>query len=154
MPADYLFKNVGADDELWNVPAARYLLQLSPTGVPGTFSWTYSSLKPLTRTQVEAAATADIQTLRNSLKSQGPGQGADAVGAKPPTFPAFKDHSPFHLEQSADDIRSGFYRDMYALQGYRNAWYISSLFVLFLSQLWAETDKILPSIIATADATH
>ncbi|RYP74302.1 hypothetical protein DL769_004046 [Monosporascus sp. CRB-8-3] len=148
LPAGFRFSNVGVDNE-FHVPDLPGMILLSPSStVEGLYTYTYSSLQPMTQAQVESAAAASIKNLQVALQGKGSNMNAE------PVFVAFADDSPFHPEQSADSIRNGFYRDMYALQGYRNTWYISSLFVLSASQLWNNTAALLPDIVAAADATH
>lgn len=43
-----------------------------------------------------------------------------ANGSAVPQFLAFNHHTPFKLVVDADSIRAGFYRDLEALQSYRN----------------------------------
>ncbi|POR33755.1 Beta-cyclopiazonate dehydrogenase [Tolypocladium paradoxum] len=148
LPPGFSFNNVGADSE-FQVQEPPCMVFISPAPVaPGLFYYTFSSLEPLTQAEVEAAAAGSIKKLQVALQANGSDTRAE------PTFVAFADHSPFHLEQSAESIKNGFYKDMYGLQGYRNTWYTGALFVLGSSQLWNNTAVLLPDIVAAAKATR
>lgn len=144
LPSGYTYNNVGANTS-FNVQNLPYILHFDPsTTVDGIYTYTYAALEDTTQDDVESAATAAIKTLQQTI------DGADTTAE--PTFVAFKDVSPFHPEQSAEDIKAGFYSDMYGLQGHLSTWYISSLFVLAQSQLWNNTKNILPDIVAAANS--
>ncbi|KAI1501371.1 hypothetical protein F5X99DRAFT_409154 [Biscogniauxia marginata] len=147
LPEGFDFENVGQNTE-FHVPDLPYALHISPSStVPGLYTYTYGSLEPKTRAEVEAATTQAIKNLQEALKSSG----SDTTAT--PNFVAFDDESPFHPEQSADSVKNGFFADMYGLQGYRSTWYVSALFVLNASQLWNNTQALLPQIVAAAEAT-
>ncbi|PLB44275.1 FAD/NAD(P)-binding domain-containing protein [Aspergillus steynii IBT 23096] len=144
LPDDYSFKNVGAKTQ-YHVPDLPFVVTITASPhIPGVFSYAYSSLKELTQSEVQDAVTEAIENLRAQLTNKG--SDTDAV----PKYLEFRDVGPFHPEQSADAIRNGFWKDMYALQGYRNTWYISGLFVLNSAQLWNNTQALLPEIIDAA----
>lgn len=148
LPEEFTYNNVGADSE-FQVQEPPCMVAITPApAAPRLFYYTYSSLEPLTQAKVEAAAAGSIKKLQVALQANGSDTAAE------PTFVAFADHSPFHLEQSAESIKNGFYKDMYGLQGYRNTWYIGALFVLSSSQLWNNTAALLPDIVAAAKATR
>lgn len=145
LPVDFNYQNVGADTPFQTrEPPCLVFINPAPA-LPGAFYYTYSSLVPLSQKMVEHATALSIRKLQIAMK--GNGSDCDAV----PEFVAFADHSPFHFEQSVKDIRDRFYERMYALQGYRNTWYIGALFVLSSSQLWNNTLAMLPAILAAAD---
>ena len=147
LPPKFSYNNVGANTE-FQVQEPPCMVFISPVhSSPGLFTYTYSSLEPLTQAEVEDQAASSIKNIQRALEHNGSDTGAQ------PTFVAFADHSPFHLEQSVDSIRNGFYGDMYNLQGYRNTWYIGALNVLSSSQLWKNTADLLPDIVAAARAT-
>ncbi len=135
-----IYQNTGARTE-YHVPNLPSFSFFKPTAVTGQFLYWYSALEPKTQAQVESAATAAINKLHTAAGTN--------TTAKP-TFDAFANHTPFHLHVSEQDIKNGFYRDMYALQGYKNTWYIGALFVIGSSQLWNNTANMLPDIIAAA----
>lgn len=150
LPRNFTYHNVASSGP-FGVREPPCTVFIAPTSaVPGHFYYTYSSLEPLTRVQVEAAVADDIRNIQRALVREKGRHGPNARG----DFIAWADHSPFHLEQSAESIRNGFYRDMYNLQGYRSTWYIGALFVLSSSQLWNNTAALLPDIMAATATTR
>jgi hypothetical protein len=69
-----------------------------------------------------------------------------------PNFVDYQDFSPFHLSPPTEDIADGWYGKMKDLQGHRNTWYISSLFVVGSTQVWNSTHNMLPDIISAAQS--
>ncbi|KAL8721829.1 MAG: hypothetical protein Q9225_001584 [Loekoesia sp. 1 TL-2023] len=137
---DSWYTNVAANNQ-YNVPSLPDFPFFKPTPIKGQFLYWYSALQPTLREQIESEATATINKLHAIA-------GTKALAK--PKFDAFANHSPFHIYASAEDIANGFYRDLYALQGYRNTWYIGAMFVLGSSPLWNATANLLPEIIAAA----
>ena len=144
LPDDYTLENVGANTE-YNVPNLPFVVSLTGAPkIPGVFAYAYSTLTESTQAEVEANVTAAIKNLQPLLTTAGSDTSAE------PTYLEFQSVGPFHPEQSAEAVKNGFWTDMYNLQGYRNTWYISSLFVLNTAQLWNNTEALLPHIIAAA----
>ncbi|KAJ6094204.1 FAD/NAD(P)-binding domain-containing protein [Penicillium canescens] len=144
LPDNYTLENVGAKTE-YNVPNLPYVVSLTGArNIPGVFAYAYSTLTEGTQAEVEANVTAAIKNLQSLLTTEGSSTSAE------PTYLEFHSVGPFHPEQSADAIRNGFWTDMYNLQGYRNTWYISALFVLNSAQIWNSTAALLPDILAAA----
>ncbi|KAJ2996854.1 hypothetical protein NUW58_g841 [Xylaria curta] len=139
LPDDHVYKN-RATGTAFHVPTLPGGILLNPTRAPGLFYYWFSSETRLSQAEVEGAMRDSIKKLQKLVSS--------ATTAEP-EFVAFSDHYPFHLSVSSKSIRNGFYDAMYALQGYRNTWYISSLFVIGSSQLWNNTAAMLPRIAAT-----
>ncbi|KAI0903561.1 FAD/NAD(P)-binding domain-containing protein [Ustulina deusta] len=138
LPDGHVYKN-RATGTAFHVPTLPGAILLNPTDAPGLFYYWFSSETRLSQAEVEGAMRDAIKKLQKLESS--------ATTAEP-EFVAFDDHYPFHLAVSSEDIKNGFYDAMYALQGYRNTWYISSLFVIGSSQLWNNTAAMLPRIAA------
>lgn len=65
-----------------------------------------------------------------------------AIGEGEPDFVYFTNHSPYHLHVSADDVREGFYRKLYALEGQKSTFWTGAAFVdndSTLLWIWTET---------------
>ncbi|RDA92214.1 hypothetical protein CP533_5713 [Ophiocordyceps camponoti-saundersi (nom. inval.)] len=61
-----------------------------------------------------------------------------------PEIVAFTDHAPSVMTVSNDDIRNGFYRDLYAMQGRGGTFYTgASMCSDYSSLLWAYTDDVI-----------
>ncbi|RCI16038.1 hypothetical protein L249_2318 [Ophiocordyceps polyrhachis-furcata BCC 54312] len=71
-----------------------------------------------------------------------------------PEVVAFADHSPSVLMVSNDDIRAGFYRDLYALQGRGATFYTgASMCSDYSSLLWAYTDDVIGKMTGVWNGT-
>ncbi|CAK4034815.1 Beta-cyclopiazonate dehydrogenase [Lecanosticta acicola] len=63
-------------------------------------------------------------------------------------FLAFGNYSPFACMANVSAIRSGFYRDLYGLQGYRNTWWSGAAWHTHdSSKLWSFTEAIVSRMI-------
>ena len=134
------YTNAGANTP-YHVPGEPHFPWFKPTRVKGQFYFWYNTLTFDSQATVQAAATKTLATLVKGLGNPNP---------PTPKFDAFADHSPFHPYVDNSEIQAGFYKDLYSLQGYRNTWYISQLFVIGSAQLWNDTKNILPTIISAA----
>ncbi|KAJ4123457.1 hypothetical protein NW765_006477 [Fusarium oxysporum] len=74
--------------------------------------------------------------------------GAPADAAEKCTFPMLEDHAPYYLHVTGHDIAKGFYRDLIALEGYRNTYWTGAVFAGHNSGLiWNWNDgTVLPAI--------
>ncbi|KAI1477824.1 FAD/NAD(P)-binding domain-containing protein [Daldinia eschscholtzii] len=142
LPTNYSYTNRGQNTE-YHIATVPGVVMFNPTNVEGTYYYWYNSFSDMTREQVETDTRNTIKLLQRTVT------GAD-VSAEP-KFPAFKSHTPLHPITSADAIRRGIYREVYSLQGYRNTWYTGSLLVPGSSQLWNNTNQLLPRIIAASE---
>ncbi|KAF2151290.1 putative FAD dependent oxidoreductase [Myriangium duriaei CBS 260.36] len=118
------------------------VVQFFPSSSSGYHYYWYNALQAKTRAEIESTARDNIKW----LQTQG------NATAREPNFVDFVDFSPFHLQPPKQDIADGWYGKMKGLQGHRNTWYISSLFVVGSSQLWNDTKNMLPDIIAASQA--
>ncbi|KAI0154977.1 FAD/NAD(P)-binding domain-containing protein [Xylariaceae sp. FL1272] len=93
----------------------------------------------------EDAVKADILH-RLQLVRQAQGLGNSSLT---PEWVAFYNHTPFNLMVSNEDIRKGFYADLFALQGQRNTLYNGAAWhTQDSSALWEFTDSyVVPSIL-------
>ena len=140
LASGYSYKNYAADNT-YNIADIPSVVGFNPSPVDGHLYYWYNSVKPVSQKRIEADARKAIKML----------QKVTGAATRPePQFLAFTDFGPFHLAAEVDDIRDGFYRDMYSLQGYRNTWYIGTLFVPGSSQVWNNTAVMLPDILAAA----
>ncbi|XXH04516.1 hypothetical protein Hte_010932 [Hypoxylon texense] len=142
LPAAHSYVNRGRATES-HVARLPGNVMFNPTAVAGAYYYWYASLAALARGEVEAATRATLKRLQRGV--------AGADPAAEPAFVAYNSHAPLHPTAGADAIRRGVYRDMYALQGYRNTWYTGSLMVTGSPQLWNITSQLLPKIIAASE---
>ncbi|PYI02388.1 putative FAD dependent oxidoreductase [Aspergillus sclerotiicarbonarius CBS 121057] len=133
------YTNVGVDRP-YNVASLPGVVEIASTGSAGYQFYWYNTIEATTQAEVEDATRSTIQWLQTQ---------SNATTVEP-NFVAYHDFSPFHLSPPTEDIADGWYTKMKGLQGYRNTWYISSLFVVGSTQLWNSTQNILPDIISAA----
>ena len=133
--------NAGTNTQ-YHQPKFPGAFRLYPTAVEGIFLYWYGSLTSQTQPEIEANVAASIKDLQRTT--------VNATQGTTPDFLAFANHSPYHPSVPAEAVRNGFYNDMYALQGYRNTWYVGGLFVFSSGQLWNSTATLLPQIVAAA----
>ena len=135
------YTNVGADRP-YNVASLPGVVEIAPSAYPGYHFYWYNTLQSQTRAQIESAARSTIKWLQTQNK----------VKTQEPQFLDFQDYSPFHLTPPTQDIANGWYTKMKGLQGHRNTWYISALFVVGSTQVWNSTHTLLPDIINAAQS--
>ncbi|KAA8645011.1 hypothetical protein EYZ11_008108 [Aspergillus tanneri] len=139
LPSGYRFRNANA----WttsNIPELPAPYQVTETNVPGIFRVWYGSPYPLEEAVVKADVTSIIRRLQSLMHAN-----ATTV----PRFLAFNSHTPFELVVQSEEISKYFYRDLNALQGYRNTWYTGAAVSSYNSAtVWNFTAALLPSVIA------
>ncbi|KAF2204040.1 FAD/NAD(P)-binding domain-containing protein [Delitschia confertaspora ATCC 74209] len=66
-----------------------------------------------------------------------------------PEFVVFKSHTPFNLQVSSEEIKNGFYRKLYALQGQRNTFWTGGAFrSQDSSMIWQfNENEVLPALL-------
>lgn len=98
--------------------------------------------------QVNAYYCSDIERPEATVKAHILQQVKRVLPGSTPKFGIFKSHAPFELHVSAPDIRSGFYKKLYALQGQKNTWYAGAAFHTHDSSLlWRFIDGLLPRLV-------
>jgi hypothetical protein len=124
----------------FNIPQMPGVYQISPTAIPDVFGIKYGSPTALPDEYVKNEILGFVKKLQiNGL----------ANITRGPEFVTYKSHSPFELRVSPSAIQAGFYKDMYALQGYRNTWYTGAAFhTQSSSMLWNFTESnVLPQLL-------
>lgn len=143
LPDNVDFSNVGIDTP-YNLPVLPGLYNIQTTPVPGLHHVYYSSEATLSVDQVQADIEDTVARLRATQ--------ADNSTASPASdkleFPIFSAHVPFELFVSSEEVASGFYSKVNALQGYRNTFYNGAAFQTHDSSLiWQFTETLLPKIV-------
>ncbi|KAL4893533.1 putative FAD dependent oxidoreductase [Aspergillus ambiguus] len=135
------YTNAGANRP-YHVASLPGVVEIAPSSSPGYNFYWYNTVEAKTQAEIESAARSTIKWLQtqNDLEDL------------EPNFVDFQDYSPFHLSPPVKDIADGWYGKMNGLQGYRNTWYISALFVVSSTQIWNSTHNILPDIINAAQS--
>ncbi|KAM3421384.1 hypothetical protein BST61_g1780 [Cercospora zeina] len=101
---------------------------------------------PLTEEQAKAYITSQVQKLASTGTLSDDQH--EAEGSVDVEFVAFKSHSSIMWRLPAEDIKAGFMKNLYALQGHRSMWYTGSLWCTdFSSNVWAFTDTVLERMV-------
>ncbi|KAI9799467.1 MAG: hypothetical protein M1833_003989 [Piccolia ochrophora] len=138
IPDNVAVNNV-ASDTPYNLPPLPGVYSLTPTGIPGLFNVKYGSTGTLPDAQVKADIVASVERLASA---------GSIPTATAPEFAIFKSHAPFELTVSADAIKNGFYRKLYALQGRKRTYWNGAAFHTHDSSLlWQFTEALLPRIL-------
>ncbi|KAI0881954.1 FAD/NAD(P)-binding domain-containing protein [Annulohypoxylon maeteangense] len=118
----------------YHVPSLPVLQFIWATKDVDTYWAWYSAASELPDATVKANIIKDFKTLA---------PGSD------PQIVVFSNAGPSGLGVSADEIRNGFYKNLLALQGYRNTWYTGYAWVSDHSAgLWNHTDaELVPRML-------
>lgn len=74
--------------------------------------------------------------------------GNNGTVAQTPVIEAFASHDKLQLWPSTEDLKAGFYKKLYALQGLRGTYYTGGAWASdYSSTLWQFTDAILPALV-------
>ncbi|KAI9745011.1 MAG: hypothetical protein M1818_001289 [Claussenomyces sp. TS43310] len=129
-------RNFGADSP-YNVPVlpGPYFVQAS--AITGLFTVKYCTPHPVGDASAKASIIANVQRLRS----------AGTLNTTTPEFVAFHSHAPFSMTVSVEAIQDGFYKNLSALQGYKETYWTGAAFhTQDSSKLWQFTEKLLPTI--------
>nr|UBX54548.1 NAD binding protein [Aspergillus sp.] len=138
LPSGYRFRNADAST-MANIPPLPAPYQVTESKVPGIFYVWYGSPYPIEEAAVKADVVEVIRRLRSTV---------NAKTTSVPEFVAFNSHTPFKLVVAAEDLRRGFYRELAALQGYRDTWYTGAAVISHSSAiLWNFTEALIPQMI-------
>ncbi|KAL3468945.1 hypothetical protein BJX99DRAFT_242448 [Aspergillus californicus] len=149
LPSNPVFNAVQGNTQ-FTFPYLPAAYSFAPSAVPGLQLVTYateqtSAAEPLTNEEVQAEIISTIRRLQE--------QNPDWYVEEDPEFVQFESHSPYNLQVTAEDIKDGFYADLYALQGQRNThWTGAAWKGQDSSLLWQYTrDIIVPEVLAGLD---
>jgi hypothetical protein len=137
LPAGLTVTNMDASTPN-NLPTLPGVFAFSPTSIPGIIDFKFGTPGPddMSDAAVQQAIVAALLRLRRA-----------GLNTTVPDFVAFKNHSPYSMEVSPDDIQNGFYKCFNALQGQRRTWYTGAALVAQDSSLiWNFTETLLPQI--------
>ncbi|KAJ5154686.1 uncharacterized protein N7500_010125 [Penicillium coprophilum] len=139
LPDGYQWINANDSSATYHIPQQPGASQITSTRTPGVFYVWYRSPSHMTRMAVEKATIRAIQNI----------QMAHNLTITSPQIIKFESHTPFKLSVSAQAIRDGFYRDLYALQGNRSTWYTGAALISHNGGvIWKFTKELLPKIVA------
>lgn len=126
--------NTNPDNQPGSLPLPPFQWQMEYSGVPGYF---------MSKIVADGNFTAEDakELIRSDLKRMGK---TGVYPTKEPEIAAFASHSPETLIVSTDDVRNGFYRKLYALQGHQSTFYTGYTFCTdYSTPLWNYTSSVL-----------
>lgn len=142
--ANQSFTNVGTDTpyHLLRLPGSFTTSPLVGQVATNKISTYYGGLDPtLSEDDIKCIIEDQLRNL----------QGQKQIGPGEPEFKYLGNHSPYHMHVSRDDVKNGFYKKLYALEGEQNTFWTGAAFVDNDSTLlWTWTESfLLPRILAS-----
>ncbi|KAI0767756.1 hypothetical protein C8Q74DRAFT_1458039 [Fomes fomentarius] len=132
----------------FDIPKLPAAYGFSPTGVGGLVTVEYGAPAgtPAHLTTDDAVKEHILETLARLRRSAA--MNFTTPETQTPEFVVFSNHSPFELTVGAEAIKRGFYRELYALQGYRNTWWTGAAWhTQDSSLLWRFTEGVVESLV-------
>jgi Uncharacterized conserved protein len=134
LPDGINIANTNPENQPGSLPLPPFQWELEYSGVPGYF---------MTKIVAEANFTAEDakELIKSDIKRMGE---TGVFSTKEPEIAAFTSHSPETLIVSTDDVRDGFYKKLYALQGHQSTYYSGYTFCTdYSTPLWNYTGSVL-----------
>lgn len=139
IPDDLFISNVAADTA-YNLPPLPGAYVIQPTIIPGVKAIYYSTLAshsafPPSEDEVKeyiVTALKRLQATNPTLYKQ-----------TDPKFVTFSSHAPFYARVGSEEIKSGFYDDLYKLQGQRSTWWTGATWrAQDSSMIWKYNEEV------------
>ncbi|GAB1198080.1 hypothetical protein APSETT444_007388 [Aspergillus pseudonomiae] len=136
--------NADPDNTPGNLPLPPFQLELQYSGIEGYLISKIIGNSTLTAQQAKDLVLSDIRRMGTA----GTFPGGD------PEVVVFGDHTPTTVSVKNADIRDGFYRKLYELQGTKNTFYTGLAFCSdYSSLLWAYTDTVIEEMMSSSAST-
>lgn len=140
LPQAATLQNIGFTTK-FNVPKLPALFNVVPTGFNDNTSVLYYSA--VERVEPDAARADTVATL-DRLAAGG------VIGASDTEFLAWYDHPNVRMYVDAEEIRNGFYTQLYALQGKTNTYWTGAAWVTQASSpIWDYTKTVIDDMLAS-----
>ncbi|KAF2488458.1 FAD/NAD(P)-binding domain-containing protein [Lophium mytilinum] len=138
--AEYNFAATGTE---FHIPEVPGLYWLRSTNITGVFDFKYGhNTTDISRQAIQDDISAKVHAMHTSGDF-------NTTGDYNPQIIAFASHSPFGMQVSADDIKDGFYQQLYAEQGQRNTYFTGAAVAGHDSgELWDFTEAVVSKIAA------
>lgn len=134
LPDGINIANTNPENQPGSLPLPPFQWELEYSGVSGYF---------MSKIVAEANFTAQDakELIKSDLKRMGE---TGAFSTDEPEIAAFASHSPETLIVSTDDVRDGFYKKLYDLQGQQSTYYTGYTFCTdYSTPLWNYTSSVL-----------
>jgi hypothetical protein len=128
-----------ANATTYNIPFPPYVRNFDFSGIPGLHTFQTISLSPQSPDEVRNMVASQIAI----MNEQG------TLTASAATVEIISNHSPIQMRVTPDSIRSGFYKDLYSLQGcFGTFWTGAAWAPDDSSLLWTFTEGVIGYIVA------
>lgn len=122
----------------FNLPQPPFLNTFDFSGVPGKYKTTVVGDKGFSKEDAKKLIKSGLKNVKSN-----------AAVAQTPVIEAFASHDKLQLWPSPEDMKAGFYKKLYALQGLRGTYYTGGAWASdYSSTLWQFTDALLPALVA------
>ncbi|KAL2858576.1 hypothetical protein BJY01DRAFT_256716 [Aspergillus pseudoustus] len=139
LPDGFNIANTDPSNNPGHLPLPPFLWQLEYSGVPGYFMIKIVGPRNDDTFTAEAARELIVQNIRAMGQA-----GTFATTPGEMQIVAFASHTPETLTVDVDEIRNGFYKRLYALQGVRSTFYTGYTFCTdYSTPLWNYTGSVL-----------
>ncbi|KAI9679855.1 MAG: hypothetical protein M1817_004869 [Caeruleum heppii] len=139
VPDNTTLQNV-APETAFNLPILPSVYFFGPSEVPGLLNAYYGTSKVVDDSTARRDILGTLDRLRNSETVPAGGQG---------DFVVLADNGPYALRVSVAELRRGFYKKLYGLQGRRNTFYTGAALQRHeISGIWAYTESLVANITA------
>ncbi|KAJ5182508.1 hypothetical protein N7492_000124 [Penicillium capsulatum] len=126
--------NTNPDNRPGSLPLPPFQWQFEYSGAPGYFMTKIVAESDFTAEDAKELIRSDLRRMNES----------GTFSTTEPEIAAFASHSPETLMVSVDDIRDGFYKRLYALQGQQSTYYTGYTFCTdYSTALWNYTSSVL-----------
>lgn len=129
------------------LPEFPFTNSFTYTGMDQLFSTIIVGDDSLDAVQAKAMAQENFDTLLQAV-----GQHGTTTTAAGLEWVDFAVHGPMHARVTPEEIKSGFFMQLYALQGQRSTWWTGGAFACnFQTTLWQFDEILIPKILAGLD---
>jgi hypothetical protein len=98
-----------------------------------------------TTTTADEAKTLSQESFSTLIKS---GRFTPSAQEQELSWAAFSTHGAMHARVTVDQVKAGFFQDLYKLQGARSTWWTGGAFSAnFQTQLWKFDEGLFPKIL-------
>ncbi|OJJ32699.1 hypothetical protein ASPWEDRAFT_743519 [Aspergillus wentii DTO 134E9] len=139
------------------IPDARNVANLNPNNQPGSlpttpFIWhlDYPGVSGYLTHKMVGDANFTVQQAKDLIFSDVHRMGtAGTYETRRPNILAFADHTPTTMAVSPEEVRNGFYKSLYALQGQQSTFYTGLAWCSdYATFLWNYTDSVIERMLA------
>jgi hypothetical protein len=132
-----------APETPYNIPPLPAIYSMQATSIPGVKAVWYGT--PRSHLISDAQVKQEILAGLKRLQAGDP----ERFQCTEPNILVYSSHAPFYLQASAEDTKSGFYGELYGLQGGRSTWWTGASWrAQDSSDIWRFNEEVvLPGLL-------